>query len=126
APVGARMLRVHLAATAREVQHDELHLERAGEELREVDELLERGREAVHREEGETEQGVVPEARRDDARDRAELAPRLFEPRDAPGAVAAGVQYADRARDERVGRDPLLGEVLHRADLMRAECGAAA
>src|SRR6185369_10444897 len=74
----------------------------------------------------EAEDRVLPEARREDARDRAELAPGLLEPRDAAGAVDARVQHADRAGDEGVGGDALLREIAERAHLMGAERRAAA
>ena len=54
------------------------------------------------------------------------LVPGLLELRHAAGDVAAGVDDADRAADDRVGLDALLVEVLERADVVRAERRAAA
>ena len=119
--IGAVVLRPDLAAAAREIQHDDMEIERARLDLREVHVLLDRRRQAIHREEREAEERVLPEARGDDARERAESAPGAPELLDAAGRIRARVDDADRAGDDDVGGDALLLEVAECADVMCPE-----
>src|SRR5438128_2557817 len=73
--VGAVVLGVDLAAAAGQVEQDDVEVERARVDLREVHVLLDGRREPLHREEREAEDGVVPQARREDARQGAESPP---------------------------------------------------
>ena len=121
AGIGAVVLGPHLAAAAREIQYDDMEIERARVDLREVHVLLDRRRQAIHREEREAEDRVLPEARGDDARERAESAPGARELLDAAGRIRTRVDDADRAGDDDVGGDALLLEVAERADVVRPE-----
>src|SRR5437762_29763 len=98
-----------------------MEIERARVDLREVHVLLDRRRQAIHREEREAEDRVLPEARGDDARERAESAPGARELLDAAGRIRTRVDDADRAGDDDVGGDALLLEVAERADVVRPE-----